>query len=112
MITPATFDFPPIYQGDTFEDLQFTVSGVDLTDARIKCYLQQPNQAEPSYKFDSDPDIDTISVDSATEFTLKQFKVDDLQPGKYKHDLVIITADGVELTYWVGIFTVLSKTSR
>ena len=109
MITPATFDFPPIYQGDTFEDLQFTISGVDITGARIKCYLQQPNQAEPSYKFDSD--TDTISVDSATEFTLKQFKVD-LHPGKYKHDLVIITADEVELTYWVGIFTVLAKTSK
>ena len=109
MITPATFDFPPIYQGDTFEDLQFTISGVDLTGARIKCYLQQPNQAEPSYKFDSD--TNTITVDSSTEFTLKQFNVS-LQPGKYKHDLVIITADEVELTYWVGIFTILAKTSK
>jgi len=111
MITPATFDFPPIYQGDTFEDLQFTISGVDLTGARIKCYLQQPNLPEPSYKFDSDPEIDTLSVDSATEFTLKQFNIA-LQPGKYKHDLVIITADEIELTYWTGSFTVLSKTSR
>ena len=103
-------NFPPIFEGDTFEDWVFTTS-LSLTGARLKCYLQLPTASKPAYRFDNEGTSPNITIDSDTQFTFKQFDVA-LAPGVYNHDLVVVDAGGKETTYWTGTFTVLKKISK
>lgn len=102
----ANYDFPPIYNGDTFKERKLIISKngepTDLTDAIISFKI-----STKSDRFVKD--IPTTITDPLNgEITLTAWDID-IDDYKYNYQLKI-TINNSTLTYLTGSFTVLNST--
>lgn len=101
----ATFNFPEIYQGDTFNQrkLVITTNGLptDLTNAVVKLVLMIDNKKTVVFTMPT-----TITDELNGVITLNSWDVA-LPPHKYQYELIITKDNGYTLTYMVGQFPVL-----
>jgi hypothetical protein len=108
-MTPATYDIPPHYKGDTFEAITFTIKengiGIDLTGSDIRVDFKKNGNTGSLQESISVGAGITINNAIGGVFTLDSF-VNNWSVGKYFYDAEITFADGTVNTYFKGSLSI------
>ena len=113
-MTPAIYNIPDHYRGDTFDSITFTIKedtvAVDLTGASIKMDFRNRSNTG---KLQATVSVGSgITIDNAVGgvFTLDSF-VNDWNADVYFYDLKVTFSDGLVNTYFKGSLTVNQDTT-
>jgi len=108
---PKPYNMPDHYKGDTFDELQFTLSTspstpIDLTGALIKCQFRKEKKNGVLKKELTESDGITITDAINGVFRIDSFILD-WTPGKYFYDIQFTFPDTTVVTYIDGSITIL-----
>lgn len=117
-LTPQTFNWPSVTQGDTFPAINFTASGTgtaaDLSRVRVKI---KDTDGNTELSLDSDASGVTINTATAGAWDYTVGPITDTQTtgmdaGTHLYDLEVTDADGTVRTHFKGTWTILDQTTN
>jgi len=115
-LTPETFNWPDVVQGDTFPAINFAASGASANLTRVRVKIKD---VDGNTELSLDSDASGVTINTATagawDYDVGPITADQtsgMDVGTHLYDLEVTDADGTVRTHFRGTFQILKQSTN